>query len=321
MESAYSPEGLKLEEDVFAGASCTMGVFDGMHRGHFDIINAAKFGPASDDGSFSLERYERPCIAITFDKDPDEVLGRESLLKLMDDDQRIEALADMGYVDGVVVIPFTAELARLAPEEFLYAVFGQAVPASLTVGADFRFGAQAAGDVDALKAWGDAHGMRVEARPLLADGGDPITATRIRALLQEGDVDEANRLLGHHYAVRGVVAPGRQQGREFGIRTANLEIPPARMVLADGVYGGYALVEGHRSKAAISVGVSPMFASETKANVEVHILGLDCAGDALYGLPLEVEFVHWLRPMQTFASTDELIAAISGDIAWVRENL
>ncbi len=321
MESAYSPDGLELKRDVFAGASCTMGVFDGMHRGHVDVINAAKLGPAGESGGFSLERYERPCIAITFDKDPDEVLGRESLLKLMDDDQRIEAVANMGYVDGVVVIPFTPEFARLAPEEFLDAVFGQSVPASLTVGADFRFGAQAAGDVGALKAWGDAHGMRVEARPLLADGAAPITSTRIRALLQEGDVDEANRLLGHHYAVRGVVAPGRQQGREFGIRTANLEIPPARMVLADGVYGGYALVEGHRNKAAISVGVSPMFAEETKANVEVHILGLDCAGDALYGLPLEVEFVHWLRPMQTFASTDELIAAISGDIAWVRENL
>lgn len=321
MESAYSPDALELGGDVFAGASCVMGVFDGMHRGHFDIISAAKFGPADEDGSFSLERYERPCIAVTFDKDPDEVLGRESLLKLMDDDQRIEAVASMGCVDGVSVIPFTPELAAWAPERFLDAVFGQSVPASLTVGADFRFGAQAAGDIDTLKAWGDAHGMQVEARPLLVDDGAPITSTRIRALLQKGDVEEANRLLGHRYVVRGVVVSGRQQGREFGIRTANLEIPPERMVLADGVYGGYALVEGHRSKAAISVGISPMFADEAKANVEVHILGLDCAGDALYGLPVEVEFAHRLRPMQTFASTDELIAAISGDIAWVRENL
>lgn len=320
MASVYSLEEAVAQEGFFEEASCVMGVFDGVHRGHADIVEAAHF-PPSDGSPFSPEWFERACIVITFDADPDEVLGRHGIAKLMDDDQRIQALAESELVDAVVVIPFTREFASLGPEEFLDTVFGRSVPANLTVGADFRFGARAAGDVSALRTWGDAHGMAVDARVLLADGGAPITATRIRRLLQAGDVEEANRLLGHRYAVRGVVQPGRQQGRDFGIRTANLELPPERMVLAEGVYAGYALVEGHRRKAAISVGVSPMFAGETKANIEVHILDLDCAGDALYGLPIEVEFAFRLRPMQKFDDVDALIAAIQNDIQRVRRDL
>ena len=150
------------------------------------------------------------------------------------------------------------------------------------MGYDFKFGARAAGTVRDLDSWAAVGGTSVQAHDLKSDDGAPITATRIRLLLAGGDVEEANRLLGRPYFMTGVVEPGRGEGADMGFRTANL------------------------------------VADRATATCEVHLL--DFSGD-LYGKPVKVEFLYWLRPMRKFDDLDELIATVKGNIAWVRENL
>ncbi len=166
--------------------------------------------------------------------------------------------------------------------------------------------------------WGEAHGMGVEGHGLLELDGAPVTATRIRRALAQGHVEEAARWLGAPYSLEAIVETGRGEGRDFGIRTANLSIPERLLAVGEGVYGCYAIVEGKRYKAAVSVGVTPTFQQLSHANVEAHLL--DFEGD-LYGKPLILEFIAWLRPMREFQSQEELITTITSNIDWVRENL
>ena len=293
---------------ALAGASCAFGVFDGVHEGHRFLI-ARACETAREGGG--------PSCVLTFDIDPDEVFHAERLKKLMDNDARIAMLADTG-VDRVCVLPFTRTFAALSPQDFLQKTVGETPPACLHVGRDFRFGARAAGTVEELQAWGGAAGMRVVPHDLASADGRPITATRIRLLLAEGKVEEANALLGRPYAVGGEVRPGRGEGGDFGFATANLHVPDQLRAIGDGVYAAWARVGEKRFKAAVNVGVPATFADRAEATCEVHLL--DFEGD-LYGKPLVVEFMHWLRPMRKFDSVEELVSTVEGNIAWVRENL
>ncbi len=283
-------------------------MFDGVHRGHRFLIGCARETAAQTGGA---------SVALTFDIDPDEVFHPQRLKKLMTNEERLAMLASTG-VDAVVVLPFTREFAASSPEEFLLRTFGGTPPACLHVGYDFKFGARAAGTVRDLDAWGGQGGTRVQAHDLKSEDGAPITATRIRLLLAEGDIQEANRLLGRSYFMTGTVQPGRGEGADMGFRTANLVVEDQLRPLADGVYAAYATVDGARYKAAVNVGVAATFAHTATATCEVHILDFD---GNLYGKPMKVEFEHWLRPMKKFDDVSELIATVQGNIAWVRENL
>ncbi len=296
------------EAGLLAGSACAFGVFDGVHKGHCYVIGKAVEAARS---------ASRKCVVLTFDVDPDEVFRSGGLSKLMSNEARINALAELD-VDAVVVFPFTREFASQEPEAFLCNSFEGGVPSSLHVGRDFRFGSKASGGLPQLESWGAGKGMNVSGYDLLEEDGAPITATRIRHLLAEGKIKEANVLLGRRYSVSAVVQQGRGEGGDFGFKTANLHIPSSLHVLGEGVYAAYAFVDGARYKAAVSNGVSPTFADEARANVECHIL--DFEGD-LYGREITVEFAHWLRPMMTFPNIDELISTVMGNIAWVRENL
>lgn len=297
-----------FDHSFFQGASCAFGVFDGIHEGHRFLLSQA-CATACDHGGRS--------IALTFDIDPDEVFHPDRLKKLMTNDQRIAMLADQG-VDAVAVLPFTTAFSSLSPEAFLEATFGGAAPAYLHVGFDFKFGARAAGTVSELRSWGNRVGTSIVAHDLKSEDGAPVTATRIRLLLAAGNIEEANRLLSRSYFITGMVEPGRGEGADLGFRTANLTVPDQLRPLGDGVYAAWAEVDSVRYKAAVSVGVAPTFAERATATCEVHLL--DFEGD-LYGAPIKVEFLHWLRPMMEFPSIDELIATVKGNIAWVRENL
>ncbi|WP_302143751.1 riboflavin biosynthesis protein RibF [Senegalimassilia anaerobia] len=297
-----------FDRGYFEGASCAFGVFDGVHRGHRFLLSCAQ-DTARENGGKS--------IALTFDIDPDEMFHAQRLRKLMSNEERLEMLSQTG-VDAVVALPFTREFAASSPEEFLVRTFGTGVPAHLHVGFDFHFGAKATGAVPELRTWADGHGMQVHAHDLKSEDGAPITATRIRLLLADGKLDEANHLLGRPYFMTGIVRPGRGEGADMGIRTANLEVPDQMRPLSDGVYGAYAHVDGKRYKAAVNVGVAATFADRATATCEVHILDFD--GD-IYGQYMKVEFMKWLRPMRAFDDISELIAAVQANIDWVRENL
>lgn len=308
MATVISKADPAYDSAFLAGASVAFGVFDGVHEGHRFIIGEAV--------NTAREENARSAV-ITFDTDPDELFAPDRLKKLMTNEARIAKLAELD-VDAVVVLPFSREFAAQAPEDFLEACFGGGVPSHIHIGSDFHFGRRAAGNVDSLRAWGAERGMAVHGHELLAEGGRPVSATRVRGLLAEGEVAAANELLGRPYALSGTVRPGRGEGADFGFATANLEVEPIMLAIGEGVYAAYAVVDGERYKAAVNVGVPATFADASTANIEVHIL--DFARD-IYGQPIAVEFVEWLRPMRAFDSTDELIATVMGNIAWVRENL
>ena len=296
-----------FDAEVFADSSCAFGVFDGLHIGHRFLLDRAIETRGPDGRS----------IAITFDIDPDEVFHPDRLKKLMRNADRIDALVASG-VDDVVVLPFVQPLYSKSPEEFLETAFPVGVPSHLHVGEDFRFGARAAGTVENLEEWGKGAKCQVHAHHLVSDDGYPITATRIRKLLLDCDLAEASRLLGHPYSLRETVRRGRGDGANFGFATANLQVKPHDCVLGEGVYAAYATVDGNRFKAAVSVGVSPTFEESSTANMEAHILDFE---DDLHGRDITLEFVEYLRPMLKFDSTEELIATVTSNIQWVRENL
>ena len=293
---------------LFAGSSCAFGVFDGLHTGHQYLIGQA------------VETNDVPggrSIVITFDIDPDEVFHPDRLKKLSRNADRLDALVHAG-ADDVVVLPFTPAFFGQPPEDFLANTFPQGAPAHLHIGEDFRFGAKAAGNVETLREWGARVGCQIHAHHLVSADGVPITATRIRLLLLDCKIKEANRLLGRPYSIRETVHKGRGDGADFGFATANLQVIEHDRVLGEGVYAAYATIDGTRFKAAVSVGVSPTFEATSTANMEVHIL--DFEGD-LVDKPITVEFIEFLRPMIKFDSTEELIATVMGNIQWVRDNL
>lgn len=256
-------------------------------------------------------------IALTFDMDPDEKFHPERLKKLLANEDRLRMLSECG-VDHVVVLPFTDRFASSSPEEFLLRTFGGHAPAYLHVGEDFRFGAKAAGSVSDLQAWGCVSETKVVPHGLFVVDGEPVTATRVRRLLADCDLHKARELLGRDYFLREKVCRGRGEGTGMGFSTANLKPEFAFRVLGEGVYAAYAEVLGERYRAAVSVGVSPVFSGLTDSSCEVHIL--DFHGD-IYGEEIVVTFVEHLRPMIDFESADELVRTVKGNIAWVRDNL
>lgn len=297
-----------FDHSLFKHSSCAFGVFDGVHLGHQYLLSCAKKTAQYNGGK---------SIALTFDIDPDEIFHPNRLRKLMSNERRLEALLNSG-VDAVVALPFTKSFSSLSAEEFLRETFNGYAPSNLHVGLDFHFGAKAAGSVADLAEWGAAVGTHIDAHNLQSADGAPITATRIRLLLMEHDLDEAQRLLGRRFSMVEKVRPGRGEGADMGFSTANLFIEPNRRVLAEGVYSAYATVEGKRYRAAVSMGVSPVFADKTDATCEVHILDFD---QNIYGEYIEVEFVEYLRPMIKFDSTEELIKTVMGNIDYCRNNL
>lgn len=297
-----------FDHSLFKHSSCAFGVFDGVHLGHQYLLSCAKKTAQYNGGK---------SIALTFDIDPDEIFHPDRLRKLMSNERRLEALLNSG-VDAVVALPFTKSFSSLSPEEFLREMFNGYAPSNLHVGLDFHFGAKAAGSVADLAEWGAAVGTHIDAHNLQSADGAPITATRIRLLLMEHDLDEAQRLLGRRFSMVEKVRPGRGEGADMGFSTANLFIEPNRRVLAEGVYSAYATVEGKRYRAAVSMGVSPVFADKTDATCEVHILDFD---QNIYDEYIEVEFVEYLRPMIKFDSTEELIKTVMGNIDYCRNNL
>jgi riboflavin kinase/FMN adenylyltransferase len=284
-------------------AVVAIGVFDGVHLGHQALL-------ADTVGDAAVRGVE--AVAVTFDRDPDQVVSPETaapqLLTLSD---KLEFIAQTG-VHAILVIPFTHELAEMCPEEFLDAVLLRAVkPLAVHVGGDFRFGCRATGDVATLQRIGVEHGLAVVPHDLVLVGGAPVTSSRTRALVAEGDVVSAAELLGRATAVVGTVHRGRGQGASLGFPTANVVPVDFAALPADGVYAGRAILpDGGLWAAAISVGTPPTF-PEARDYLEAHLIGFE--GD-LYDAQLTLLFFARLRSQESYASLDELKSAIADDV-------
>jgi len=310
----YRWHGLEEVPAEWGQSVVTIGVFDGVHRGHQRIVaRAAEVG---------AERG-LPVVAITFDPHPDEVTRPGSHPPfLCSARRRAELLAGLG-VDAVCLVPFTLGFSRLDPDDFVRAVLVERLhAAAVVVGEDFRFGHRATGDVTQLDRLGEKYDYTTEGLPLLVVDGVTISSTSIRALLTAGDVTEAATMLGRPHRVEGVVVRGHQRGRQLGFPTANVESPPHTAIPADGIYAGWLATldeaggETSRWPAAISIGTNPTFDGQART---VEAYALDRTDLDLYGLHAAIDFATRLRGTLRFDSVDALVDQMHLDVAQARE--
>ena len=290
----------------------TIGVFDGVHRGHQVVIGRA----------VALARAAgQACVVLTFDPHPATVLRPGSPVPTLASVQRRVALLGQAGADAVWVLPFTTGLSLLSPRSFVTDVLlAHLRPSVVVVGANFRFGHRASGDVTTLSELGAAHDFTVEAVELTGLPGLPLwSSTAVREHLATGDVDAAAAILGRPHQVDGVVVHGDHRGRGLGYPTANVAFAADTAVPADGVYSGWLVRDGsQRLPAAISVGTNPTFDGVGR-RVEVYVL--DRTDLDLYGEPVGAAFAHRLRATQRFESVADLLAAVAADVATARQQV
>lgn len=291
---------------------CAIGAFDGLHRGHRALLARARS---------RARALGCRLAAVTFSPDPSRALPGEPSADLLSVPDR-EALLMASGVDALVTLDFTSELAALPYERFVREGLGALMDVrGIVVGADFRLGAGGRGDVAALTRLGREDGFEVEGMELADEGGSPISASRVRALLAEGRVTEAASLLGRCHYLRGTVEHGRGEGTGFGFPTANVRVREGSCLPAEGVYAGLVCVGdegGARAyPAAINMGRPRTFSPgrEGEAFLEATLLGF--VGD-LYGSEVSVVLARWLREPRTFDSLEELERVVLSNIDWVR---
>jgi riboflavin kinase/FMN adenylyltransferase len=286
-----------------APSALSIGVFDGVHLGHRAILDRLSASPY-------------PATVLTFDPHPAEVLSPGTDPRLITTiDERIDLLEAAG-VDTVGVLDL-AEIRHLEPDQFVAQVLVGKVRARLVVvGPDFQFGKDRAGDCDTLKRAGARHHFDVEVVDL-AESGGVISSSRIRRLIEEGDVATAARLLGSRYRLSDIVVSGDRRGTALGFPTANLGPPRRKVVPARGVYAAFARLGGETLAAAVNVGVRPTFGG-TDLVIEAYLLDFE---RDIYGSELTLEFVDRLRPELQFESVERLVEAMNQDVARVRQVL
>ena len=294
----------------------TIGVFDGVHRGHAELIaRAVKAARARGV----------PAVLMTFDPHPMEVVFPGSHpAQLTTLARRAELAEEMG-IDVFLVMPFTADFMKLTPDRYIHELLVERLHVlEVVVGENFTFGKKAAGNVGTLRKAGERFGFAVEAVSLVSEQqhSEMVTfsSTYIRACVDAGDVVAAAEALGRPHRVEGVVVRGDGRGKGLGYPTANVAPPMHSAIPADGVYAAWFTVIGHgtgagevvpgrRYPAAVSVGTNPTFSGRTRT-VEAFVLDTDAD---LYGQHVAVDFVARLRGQEKFASVDDLIAAMGKD--------
>ncbi|MXG87988.1 bifunctional riboflavin kinase/FAD synthetase [Nocardioides flavescens] len=303
---------LEAVPDDLGRTVAVIGNFDGVHLGHRRVLGRAR--ELADERGL-------PVVVVTFDPHPMAVLRPEHApTQLTTVERRAELLGDAG-ADHVLALPFDTAMAAWTPEEFVTRVLVDTVhAAAVVVGANFRFGRRAAGDVSTLQEQGALHDFTAEGIPL--DGGPMVwSSTYVRTCLAAGDVAGAAEALGRPYAVRGVVVQGDQRGRELGYPTANVPTDGLTAAPSDGVYAGWLrrLDTGERLPAAISVGTNPTFVGDRYRRIESYVL--DRTDLELYGVEVEVSFVSRLRGMTAFDSVDALLVQMADDVQHARDAL
>lgn len=286
----------------------TVGVFDGVHRGHRKLI-ARLMREASDTG--------RLAIVVTFRNRPRGVVDSAfQPLYLTGLDERLRLLEQQG-VDLVVPITFDSDLMKLSPVEFIKQLQRHLHMRGLVVGPDFALGHNREGDIGSLSTLGQDMGFTMSTIDALMDGGRPIKSTAIRSAIIEGDVTTAASFLGRTYALDGTVVRGAGRGSILGFPTANLEVPPVMAIPGNGIYATWAVLGGKRHMAATSVGVRPTF-DEGERTIEAFILDYD---GELYDSQVRLEFVQRLRDEMKYESVEALTEQIEKDVEQTRSVL
>ncbi|WP_055121714.1 bifunctional riboflavin kinase/FAD synthetase [Corynebacterium oculi] len=313
--------GLATVPSDLAGSVATIGVFDGVHRGHQHLL-----GRAVEEA----RRRGVPCVMVTFDPHPVSVfLPEKTPARLTSLEERLRLAGELG-VDAMLVVNFTCELAGLSPRHYFTSLLVDTLKATaVLVGENFTFGKDAAGTVDTLRELGEEYGIEPIVVGLYHDGGQRLCSSLVRRYLSEGNIEGANWALGRLFRVTGKVVHGAGRGgKELGYPTANQYFSESMALPADGVYAGWltvvdsgpikgSMVAERRYPAAISVGTNPTFGDEPRS---VESFVIDQEAD-LYGHTATVEFVAHLRPMVKFHGVEELLEAMGQDVSRAREIL
>lgn len=286
----------------------TIGTFDGVHRGHQALLEAARAW---------AEQLSTPWMVVTFEPPPSVVLRGEAAPRLLTPlDEKLWWLERWG-VPQVAVIPFTPAFSQWSGDEFLDREIGGRLQARAVVeGGTFTYGAGGLGNLDTLGAWGARHGVSVRVVPSVqvAPDAPPLSSSTIRALVADGQLDLAAAALGRPYAAHAEVVPGDGRGRTIGVPTANLWLPPEKLMPPVGVYAGWAWSGADRWPAVANYGFRPTFGGSAP-RLEVHLLDTN---QDLYGQKLGMSLGVWLRGEQRFSSVDALVAQIAEDCARAR---
>ncbi len=284
------------------GCAVTIGVYDGVHRGHQALLKATVA---------SAKARGLPAVVLTFVPHPTAVLRPERAPRMLCSlAHRVARLKAFG-ADVVVLQPFTHDFARLSPDAFIQRLLLDKLNAkAVVVGDDFRFGHQRTGTVETLRQSSAFEVITVP--PVLDEEGKRISSTRLRQWVSEGELERVRDALGEPFTWSGVVVQGERRGRKLGYPTANLRALEPLLLPPPGVYACRALLEGTTYPSAVSVGTPPMFPN-APGIVEAYLIGY--AGAEFYGSEMELQFLSRLRPQQKFESLDALKAQMVQDVA------
>lgn len=282
--------------------AAALGFFDGVHRGHAAILQKT----AETARVLAL----RPA-ALTFREHPRSLTGSGAPPLLTSNVQR-EALIRAQGMEEVLLLTFDSDFAALSPEQFVTDVLCKTFRCGAVVsGENYRFGRGARGTPELLRQMGPGLGLRVFTCPAVADEGGPVSSTRVRRLVESGEMESAGRMLGRPFAIEGEVVHGVRVGRRLGFPTINILPQPGLALPPYGVYATYVDIGGERIPAVTNVGVRPTFTDEGRVSVESHLMGFE---RDVYEQTARVDFLRFLRPERAFASAEELRGQIARDV-------
>ncbi len=301
----------KLEkiEKPFQHACVTIGNFDGVHLGHQLLFSEVVQRAHRSSGT---------SIAVTFNPHPLQVLRSEGIKLISNCDQKME-LIDMAGLDVLIILPFTKNIASMGAEQFVDDfLVGRIGVKELVVGYDYAFGKGRKGNIQFLREQGTEKGFSVSVIQSHYENSMLVSSTKVRELVTEGRMIDAAKLLGRPYQIRGVVQVGKQRGsKEIGFPTANLSIDEEDLVPKIGVYVTQVICEGKCYGGVLNIGYNPTFGDE-KLVAETHIFDFD---RNIYGKPIKINLLKFLRAEKKFASVAELAAQISRDVARAKQVL
>ena len=290
-------------------SALTIGVFDGVHRGHRSLAERLVESARADGLASGV---------VTFKNHPVTALRPGARVSyLTDTAERTRLLRELG-VDFVAALRFNTELARLPARDFLQTLYDDLRMRKLVVGPDFAMGRDRDGNADTLPGIAADMGFEFETVEPVTDPAGPVKSTEIRRRIAAGEVSDAARLLGRNFSARGVVGRGQMRGRELGFPTANLEIGDEFIVPGNGIYATWAHLETGVHMAATSIGVRPTFDDGEQRTVEAYLLDFS---EDIYGQPMRLEFVQWLRGEEKYDTIDALLAQMNLDVRQTREVL
>lgn len=300
-----------LEEVSVKNAWLTIGVFDGVHRGHREIIRKLVTDAHANDS---------PAVVLTFDPHPSSVLTGQDIKYLTTPDERIDLFKGLG-VDIVIVQHFTRDLSTATAQEYMSRLKQYLDLKHLLIGYDFALGRGREGNAARLTEIGKELNYTVEVMDALKNESDIISSTQIRKLVAAREVTEAANLLGYHYSLNGPVIHGEGRGRSIGIPTANIDYSKRKVIPANGIYVCWATVSSRHPKymAATNIGFNPTFTPERQIpSLEAHLLDFD---EDIYDQEVKLEFIARLRDELKFDSVETLVTQIHDDINKTREML